>query len=187
MIWGDLVHCLAHCRKQWCFALLWLLGGIALAVVLATMVEEPHTGSVLGAVLAHTYRPFAYWGRCLLLLMAGLIVCYVSARTRRRILYWAFTFGAGYVLGRLAAFACMAGAVGIAGVLLCEIPFVLLAYVPVMAYYCRLKDVWLTTLRPACNRSVIVAGLRMMAVGAVLSFVYVVGVWGLVQALIHVV
>ena len=187
MLWADLRANLRANRKSWGFAFLMLAVGIALGVLTACLVAEPTPKSILGSILAHTYRPFALFGACFACLAAGLVVCYLSAIHRRRPLVWLYLALMGYVLGRRLAFAGMAGAVGVASIFLCELCAVLLPVAFVVGYYTSLVDVLLVSLRPRCNHTVLHSGVRYLAWGTVACFALCVVVWGLADVFINLV
>lgn len=186
-IWADFSRAFRRSRKIWLLALSFVLLGVAVGVVTALLVEEPTPTCVLGSVLAHTYRPFAVFGRLVACLALGVVVVYVSARFTRRFPFWAYLAFVGYVLGRVLAFAGMAGALGVGSVFLCEFPFCLLSLVFVVAYYCDLCGVVLYTLDPRRNRPFVHSALRFLLVGTVCLFALVVVVWGLFSLLVNVV
>jgi len=185
-LWANLRVAWRRHRRSWGFAFLCFGVGLVLGVVLALLVEEPVPHSVLGAVLAHTYRPFACWGRCLLRLSVGIACCYLAARGRYRLSFWLYAVAMGYLLGRVAVFACLAGVVGVLSLALCEIPLSLISFAFALGYFASLDDVLLVRLDPRCNKRVVADGLRYLAVGAAATFAYAM-LWGVVQAVVNVV
>lgn len=185
--WVSFRACFRTCRRVWGLVFLVLALGVAAGVLTACLVAEPQPSSVLGSILADTYRPFACWGASIAMLTAGVIVCYLSAIRPRRPLFWLYVGAVGYVLGRLAAFACMQGAVGVISLIVCELPFALLPLCTAVGYYCALRDMVFTTLRPRCNLPAVHRGLAYLCWGAVASFVYIVVLWGLVSAVVNLV
>lgn len=185
-IWASVRTSFRACRKIWGLALLLVALGCAGGVLTACFVEEPQPVCVIGNILAGTYTPFSRWGGALAVLALGVLLVYVSAMNRHRPLFWLYVLAVGYVLGRIAAFACMVGVLGVVSLVLCELPFVLLPLCFAVAYYCAMADVVLTTLRLKCNKSSIQTALRYAAWGAVCSFVYIM-IWGLISAIINLV
>ena len=184
--WASFVAGWRKCRRIWPLSLLCLTVGVALGVLTALLVAEPTPHSVLGSVLANTYRPFAVFGVCFACLLAGIAITYISARWPRRVLFWLYLVCVGYVLGRLAYFAALAGVIGVLSLLVCEVVFTLLALSFVLAHFATMSDVLLYTLRPKYNASFVKAGLRYLLWGTALLFVYIVVLWGLVAAIINV-
>ena len=166
---------------------MWLALGVGLGVLTACLVEDPEPKSVLGSVLANTYSPFSHWGLCLLCLVVGVVLCYCSASRAKRPLFWCYVLAVGYVLGRVAAFAAMAGVCGIVSICLCEVPFALLPLAFAVGYYCALREVVLYTLLPRCNPAQVKVGVRYLVCGALVCFVYVVVLWGVLSLVINLV
>lgn len=186
-VWTGFARRLHACRRQCLAAALCLVAGVVVGVLTACLVEEPSPRSVLGAIFGNTYAPFLHWGRSLLLLVSGIVVAYVSTPFRRRPLFWLFVSAVGYALGRTAAFCCMAGGLGVVSLIVCETPFHLLPLCFAFAYYCRLADVYVTTLRLRCNREIVRDAVCHALWGGVCAFVYIVVLWGLVALIVNIV
>lgn len=184
--WVGFLRVWRPCRRIWLLALAVLSGGVTLGVLTALLVADPTPHSVLGRVLADTYAPFASFGLCFACLSSGVVVTYLSARFPRRILFWGYVAGVGYVLGRLAYFAVLAGVVGVFSLIFCEVAFALLALSFVLGYFCTLRDTLLYTCLPRYNLPHIKAGVRYLVWGTAVLFAYVVVVWGLITALVNI-
>jgi len=185
--WASFLRTWRLCRRVWLFAFLLSLVGCALGVLTAALVAEPTAHSVLGSVLADTYRPFAVFGVCFACLVVGIIVVYLSARFPHRVLFWLYLLAVGYVWGRLAYFAAVSGFVGVLSLIVCEGAFTLLSLSFVLGYFGAMRDVLLYTYRPRYNMTYVKLAARYLLWGTVCLFVYVVVLWGIVAAVINVV
>ena len=174
-----------HRKLLWIMALV-LVAGIAVGIWLGCVSQREYQ-PVWALIVVGAWRPFATWGRALLLMLAGLAVFYLSLRFRYRGPYFVFVFAHAYLWGRLSALSVVAGGAEGAISVVILIPLFCLCLFPSLWLLLTTLDVTIYSLWPPCNKPILRRMLWAAALGTLTLFVYVVVILGLVNACINLV
>ena len=173
-----------HHRLLW-ILLATLAVGIGLGIWLGSKSAREYT-SLWAQVVLGTWKPFATFGRALLIGGAGLAVYYLATRFRTRWPYFGFLLFFGYLWGRVSAMSALSGGEGGISVVVI-IPIFLIILAPSLWLVLTTLDRVVYSLRPSCNRAILRSMLWAMVALALCAFVYIILVLGIVNASINLV
>ena len=163
-----------------------LVVGLALGIWLGSLTSREYA-PIWVVIISGEWKPFATFGKALLLGLLGIAVFYLSLRFRTRFPYFLYLLLLGYVWGRLSAMSVVADTAHGAVSVVVIVPVFFFAILPSVALLLTTLDRVTYTLDPRCNVPVLKLMLYALLWTVGLLFVYVVVILGVVNACINLV